>query len=39
MTMAFSVQDKSLLDKAKVGQTVHFEFVKQGAEYVVTSIK
>ena len=39
MTMAFSVKDKSLLDKVKVGQTVHVEFVKQGSDYIVTSVR
>lgn len=39
MTMAFSVKDKSLLDKVKVGQKVHVQFMKQGADYVVTSLQ
>jgi Cu/Ag efflux protein CusF len=39
MTMGFSVKDKSMLDKMTVGQKVHVEFVKQGNDYVVTSIK
>lgn len=39
MTMAFSVKDKSLLDKLTVGQKVHVQFVKQGTNYIVTSVK
>jgi Cu(I)/Ag(I) efflux system protein CusF len=39
MTMAFKVQDKSLLDKAKPGQRVQFTVVQSGKDYVVTSIK
>jgi Cu(I)/Ag(I) efflux system protein CusF len=39
MTMAFSVRDKSMLDMLPVGQKVHVEFVQQGADYVITSVK
>lgn len=39
MTMAFVVKDKKMLDKFAADKKVSFEFVKQGADYVVTSIK
>lgn len=39
MTMAFKVQDKSLLKKLEVGKTVNFSFVQQGDDYVVTRLK
>jgi len=39
MTMAFTVKDKAMLDKLKKDQKVDFEFVQQGKDYVVTSIK
>jgi Cu/Ag efflux protein CusF len=39
MTMAFSVKDKALLDKAAVGKKVQVEFIQQGGNYVITSIK
>ncbi|HYD95987.1 MAG TPA: copper-binding protein [Noviherbaspirillum sp.] len=39
MTMAFAVKDKSLFDKLTVGQKVQFEFVQQGANYVITSVR
>ncbi|HEX2565905.1 MAG TPA: copper-binding protein [Burkholderiales bacterium] len=39
MTMAFTVKDKGLLDKLKKDQKVDFEFVQQGKDYVVTSVK
>lgn len=38
MTMTFKVKDKALLDKLSVDQKVQADFVKQGADYVVTSI-
>lgn len=38
MTMAFAVKDKSLFDKLAVGKKVNVELVKQGSEYVVTSV-
>jgi len=39
MSMAFTVKDKALLDKMKKDQKVDFEFVQQGKDYVVTSVK
>jgi len=39
MTMAFQVKDKTLLDKLSAGKKVNFEFVQQGKDYVVTSVK
>lgn len=39
MTMAFTVKDKSLMDKMKKDQTVNFEFVQEGRDYVVTAVK
>ncbi|WP_194712102.1 copper-binding protein [Noviherbaspirillum soli] len=36
MTMGFSVRDKALLDKMSVGKSVNVEFVKEGANYVIT---
>lgn len=39
MTMTFKVKDKALLDKLSVDQRVQADIVKQGADYVVTSIK
>jgi Cu(I)/Ag(I) efflux system protein CusF len=39
MTMRFIAKDKSLLDKLSEGRKVEFEFVQQGRDYVVTSVK
>ena len=39
MTMPFTVKDKALLDKLQAGKKVQFEFVQQGKDYVITSIK
>lgn len=39
MTMAFVVKDKAMLEKMKKDQKVDFEFVQQGKDYVVTSVK
>ena len=39
MTMGFAVKDKALFDKLVVGQKVHVELKKEGADYVVTSVK
>lgn len=39
MTMSFSVKDKALFEKLSPGNKVQVEFVKQGSEYVVTSVK
>lgn len=39
MTMAFTVRDKALMDKLGKGKKVDFEFVQEGKNYVVTSVK
>jgi Cu(I)/Ag(I) efflux system protein CusF len=39
MTMTFAVKDKKLLDKLQTGKKVEFEFVQQGKDYVITSLK
>ena len=39
MTMAFTVKDKSLMEKMKKDQKVNFEFVQEGRDYVVTAVK
>lgn len=39
MTMAFKVKDKALFDKLGTGKNVNVEFVKDGSNYVVTSVK
>lgn len=39
MTMTFAVKDKGLLNKLSVGKTVTFQITKEGADYVVTSVK
>ncbi len=39
MTMAFQVKDKTLLDRLTVNKKVEFEFVQQGKDYVITTVK
>lgn len=39
MTMGFKVKDAMLLDKLAQGKKVRFEFVREGDDYVVTSLK
>jgi len=39
MTMGFQVKDKALLEKLQAGKKVEFEFVQQGRDYVITSVK
>jgi Cu(I)/Ag(I) efflux system periplasmic protein CusF len=39
MTMAFAVKDKAMLDKLSKDKKVEFEFVQQGQQFVITSIK
>ena len=39
MTMTFTVHDKTILDKLQSGKKVEFEFVQQGKDYVVTSVR
>ncbi|MDB5773703.1 MAG: hypothetical protein JWM42_4077, partial [Burkholderia sp.] len=38
-TMGFAVNDKSLFDRLAVGKKVDVEFVQQGSDYVVTTVK
>jgi Cu/Ag efflux protein CusF len=39
MTMAFGVKDKAMLDSLAKDKKVQFEFVQQGDQFVITSIK
>jgi len=39
MNMAFTVKDKALLGKFSQDKKVEFEFVQQGSDYVITSVK
>ena len=39
MTMTFNVKDKKMLENVKSGQKVQFEFVQQGKDNLITSIK
>lgn len=39
MTMTFGIKDKMLFDKLADGKKVEFEFVKEGKDYVVTTVK
>jgi Cu/Ag efflux protein CusF len=39
MTMAFAVKDKAMLDSLANGKNVDFEFIQQGQQFVITSIK
>ena len=39
MTMGFAVKDKALLDKLRADKKIEFEFVQQGKDYVITSVK
>ena len=39
MSMGFQVKDKMLLDKLAVDKKVEVEFVQQGKDYVITSVK
>ncbi len=39
MTMGFKVKDKMLFDKLAQGKKVEFEFVQEGQDYIVTSVK
>jgi Cu(I)/Ag(I) efflux system protein CusF len=39
MTMAFGVKDKATLEKMPKDKEIDFEFVQQGRDYVVTSLK
>ena len=39
MTMTFVAGDKALLEKLGSGKKVEFEFVKDGSDYVITSVR
>src|SRR6266511_4359775 len=39
MKMTFTVKDKALLGKFSQDKKVEFEFVEQGSNYVITSVK
>jgi Cu(I)/Ag(I) efflux system protein CusF len=39
MTMGFTVKDKAMLEKLQPGKKVEFDFVQQGKDYVITSVK
>jgi len=39
MNMTFTVKDKALLGKLSQDKKVEFEFVDQGSNYVITSVK
>ena len=39
MTMGFQVKDKALLEKLQAGKKVDFEFVQQGRDNVITSVR
>jgi Cu(I)/Ag(I) efflux system protein CusF len=39
MNMTFAVNDKALLDKFSQDKKVEFEFVQQGSDYVIKSVK
>lgn len=39
MTMGFQVKDKALMEKMTVGKNIDVLFVKEGKDYVVTSVK
>ena len=39
MSMTFTVKDKALLGKFSQDKKVEFEFLEQGSNYVITSVK
>jgi Cu(I)/Ag(I) efflux system periplasmic protein CusF len=39
MTMSFKVKDKKSIEKIKAGDKVDFTLVKQGADYMIDTIK
>ena len=39
MTMGFQVKEKALFDKLQPGKSIAFEFVQEGKNYVITSVK
>ncbi len=39
MTMEFVVKDKKILAKLSKGKKIHFSFVEQGDDYLITKVK
>lgn len=39
MTMGFMVKDKAMLKKMTAGEKAQVEFVVQGSDYIITSVK
>ena len=39
MTMAFTVKDKAMLERIQKDRKIDFEFVQDGKDYVLTSVK
>ena len=39
MTMTFTAKNKKAAEKLKPGQKVEFQFVEQGSDFVITSVK
>jgi Cu(I)/Ag(I) efflux system periplasmic protein CusF len=39
MTMTFKAKDKKMLETLAAGKKIEFDFVQQGKDYVVTSVK
>ena len=39
MTMGFKIKDRSLLDKLSEGNSVEFDFVQAGKDYVITAVR
>ena len=39
MTMGFAVNDRALLGRLAPEKKIEFEFVQQGSDYVITSVK
>lgn len=39
MTMTFKAKDKKMLEKLAPGKNVEFDFVQQGKDHVITSVK
>lgn len=39
MTMDFVLKDKKLLHKLSKGKKIHFEFIQQRGDYVITNLK
>ena len=39
MNMTFTVKDKKALEKIELEKKVEFQFIEQGSDYIITSIK